>query len=138
MGMTRVAAAGLLGLAGLHVVWATGSTWPLRDSEELADKVAGRSSAAAPGAAACLGVAGLLATAAGLVSGRPRRLPKVSRAGSAGVVAVFTVRGAFGLAGQTHLLVRGSSSESFKTRDRRVYAPICLALAALSTPALRG
>jgi hypothetical protein len=135
---TDVAAAGLTALAGLHVVWATGSPWPLKDQAGLADKVAGRSSGSAPSPAACLAVAGLLATAAALVSGRPRRAPGLSRLGAAGVVAAFTVRGGFGLAGRTDILVAGSTSEAFRARDRRIYSPICLTLAALSAPALRS
>jgi hypothetical protein len=137
-GTPDVAAAGMVALAGLHVVWATGSPWPLKDQAGLADKVAGRSSGSAPSAAACLAVAGLLATAAALVSGRPRRFPSVSRLGAAGVVATFTVRGGFGIAGRTDMLVAGSISEAFRARDRRVYSPICLTLAALSAPALRS
>lgn len=137
MSAPGAASAGLLGLAGLHVVWATGSSWPLKDQAGLADKVAGRSSGSAPSAAACLAVAGLLTTAAAVVSGRPRRAPRLNRAGAAGVVATFTVRGSFGLAGRTDLLVPGSTSAAFRARDRRIYAPICLTLAALSAPALR-
>jgi hypothetical protein len=127
----------LLSLAALHVVWATGSSWPLSDEGELLDNVVGRPGGSAPSPAACLAVAGCLATAAALVSGRPRRWPALSRAGSAGVVATFSVRGAFGLAGRTDLLVAGSSSAAFRERDRKLYAPICLTIAALSTPACR-
>jgi hypothetical protein len=134
---TRVASAGLLSLAALHVVWATGSSWPLSDEGELLDQVVGRPGGSAPSPAACLAVAGCLATAGALVSGRPRRWPALSRVGSTGVVATFSIRGALGLAGRTDLLVAGSSSERFRDRDRKVYAPICLTLAALSAPACR-
>ncbi len=137
MRTTRLASAGMTAIAGLHVVWATGSSWPLKDQAGLADKVAGRSSGSAPSAAACLAVAGLLTAAAALVSARPRRFPGLSRLGAAGVVATFTVRGGFGIAGRTDMLVAGSTSEAFRARDRRVYSPICLTLAALSAPALR-
>ncbi len=65
---TRVASAGLLGIAGLHVIWATGSSWPLADAGELADVVA----------------------------------------------------------------------ERFRRRDRTVYSPVCLTLAALASPAVRS
>lgn len=137
MNTTPVASSGFLALAGLHVVWATGSSWPLRDEGELLDEVVGRPGGTAPSPAACLAVAGALMAAAALVSGRPRSRPWVSRTGSAGVVAVFATRGAFGLAGRTDLLVKGSSSDRFRARDRRLYAPICLTLAALSAPACR-
>jgi hypothetical protein len=134
---TRAASAGLLSLAALHVVWATGSSWPLKDEAGLLDDVVGRPGGSAPSPAACLAVAACLTTAAALVSGRPRRWPAVSRAGSAGVVATFAVRCALGLAGRTDLLVAGSTSERFRERDRKLYAPICLTVAALSAPACR-
>jgi Protein of unknown function (DUF3995) len=134
---THAASTGFLALAGLHVVWATGSSWPLSDEGELLDEVVGRPGGTAPSPVACLAVAGALTTAAALVSGRPRRRPWLSRAGSAGVVAAFATRGALGLAGRTDLLVKGSSSERFRARDRRLYGPICLTLAVLSLPAIR-
>lgn len=135
---TRVASAGLLGIAGLHVIWATGSSWPLADAGELADVVAGKPAGRAPSPAACLAVAGLLTTAAALVAGRPRRLPGLSRAGAGGVVAVLTTRGALGMAGRTDVLAPGSTSERFRRRDRTVYSPVCLTLAALASPAVRS
>ncbi|HYP47366.1 MAG TPA: DUF3995 domain-containing protein [Thermoleophilaceae bacterium] len=132
----RASSAGLLAIAGLHALWATGSPWPLRDSRELADKVAGR-----PGdfhsPAECLAVSGLLVTASALVAGAPRGSPRLSRIGAAGVIAVLTTRGALGLAGRTDVLAPGASSERFRRIDRRVYSPLCLALAAGALPALR-
>lgn len=136
--LPRVAALGLTGLAGLHCVWATGSPWPMATSEALNAKVVGRGDGPPPPPAACLAVAALLAAAAGLVDGHPRRWPGVSRLGSTGVVAVLTVRGAFGMAGRTDLLVPGSTSPVFRARDRRIYSPICLALALFSAPSIRS
>jgi uncharacterized protein DUF3995 len=133
---TRLASTSLLAIAGLHVNWAGGSTWPLPDREALADEVAGRPDSPPPSPAACLAVAGLLTAAAALVSGRPRSAPGLSRLGAAGVVATLATRGGLGMAGRTDMLVPGSASERFRDRDRRVYAPLCLTLAALSLPAL--
>jgi hypothetical protein len=132
---SRAASAALLAIGGLHVLWATGSRWPLPDRNSFADTVTGRPAGKTPGPVACLAVAGLLGTAAALVSGRPRRAPGVSRIGSAGVVIVLGVRGSLGLAGRTDLLSPGSSSERFRELDRRIYAPLCLAIAALAAPA---
>jgi Protein of unknown function (DUF3995) len=129
----QLAAAGLGGLAALHALWATGSPWPLADRAALADAVAGRRRF--PSTAACLSVAGLLATAAGVVAGRPRGLPRLRRAGAAGVTAALAVRGALGLAGRTDLISPGATSARFRSLDRRLYSPCCLALAALSAPA---
>lgn len=132
---TRAAAAGMLGIGALHAVWATGSPWPLPDKEQLTDAVSGRDAAEAPSPAACLAVTGLLSTAAALVTGRPKRIPALSRIGSAGVVAVLASRGALGLAGRTDVVSPGSSSARFRRLDRRIYSPLCLALAALALPA---
>src|SRR4051794_19078380 len=90
----RTSAAGLGAIAGLHLLWATGSAWPMADKAALADAAAGRRPGGSPSPAACVAVAGLLTTAATLVAGRPRRFPLVRRAGSAAVVAVLTTRGA--------------------------------------------
>lgn len=127
----RVAAGAFTALGALHVLWATGSSWPASD----AGTISGRSGAgASPGPVACLAVAGLLGTAAALVTGHPRG--RVSRAGSAGVTATFALRGALGIAGRTDLLSPGSTSARFRALDRRFYGPSCLILAALSAPAV--
>jgi Protein of unknown function (DUF3995) len=132
-----IASAGLAAIGALHVVWATGSSWPAGDRDTLADQMAGQPPGGVPSAAACLAVAGLLGTAAALVSGRPRRAPFVSRAGSAGVVGVLLTRGTVGLAGRTDLLSPGAVSPAFRRRDRHYYSPLCLALAACAAPAIR-
>jgi hypothetical protein len=125
----RACAASLLALSGLHAVWATGSSWPARDGDALAVATGGRPGAPGHSAAACLGVAGLLATAAALVAGRPRRSPAISLAGSAAVAAVLAARGAFGLAGRTDALSSGATTARFRTLDRSLYSPLCVALA---------
>ena len=134
---TRASATGLLAIGAMHVVWATGSPWPMKDRRLLTDAVVGSEDDQPPPPSACLTVAGLLGTAAALVAGRPRSVPRLSRLGAAGVVAVLTTRGALGLAGRTDIVSPGSSSERFRQLDRRVYSPLCLTLAALATPALR-
>ncbi len=130
---TGTAGALLLGIAGVHVAWGRGSTWPLPDRDALNDAVIGRD--ATPSAPACYAVAGALTVAAVLVSGQPVRLP-LRRLGVAGVVAVLGTRGVLGLIGRTDLAVPGSVSPRFRRLDRRAYAPLCLTIAALSIPAL--
>jgi hypothetical protein len=120
-GRTKIAAAALFAISGMHVAWGLGSSWPRIDRE-------------AAGPAACFAVAGLLGVAAGLVAGRPRRAPRLSRLGARTVTAVLATRGAFGMAGRTDLLASEASSERFRSMDRRVYSPVCLTLAALSLP----
>jgi hypothetical protein len=127
----RVTASGaLFGLAGLHAAWGAGSSWPFPDREALADAVVG--SVQVPGPAACYPVSGALAVAAVLVAGWPAERPALRRAGVAGVVGVLATRGALGLAGQTRLVSPASRSEHFTRLDRRLYSPLCLALAGLS------
>jgi Protein of unknown function (DUF3995) len=121
---TTVASAALLAISGLHVAWGLGASWPRIDREPA-------------GSMACFAVAGLLGVAAGLVAGRPRRAPGLSRLGARAVTAVLATRGAFGMAGRTDLLASGASSAGFRRMDRRVYSPLCLALAALAIPPAR-
>jgi hypothetical protein len=131
----RGAAGAFAALGALHVLWATGSSWPAAE----AGTISGRGGASAsPGPVACLAVAGLLGTAAALVTGHPRAWAggRVSRVGSAGVTATFALRGALGLAGRTDLVSPGSTSARFRELDRRYYGPLCLGLAALSAPAV--
>ena len=120
-------ASGLLAAGALHVVWATGSTFPFGTREALNDTVIGRQ--VAPGPAECLAVAALLTTAAGAVVGAGRGHGP-SRVAASGVGAVLAVRAALGFAGRTALAVPGSDSPRFTRMDRRVYAPICALLAA--------
>jgi len=127
-----LASGALAALSALHVNWATGSTWPLSSEGELVDQVVGRPGQAAPSPAACLAVAGLLGIASSLVAGFPRSHPAVSRTGTAGVALIFGVRGGLGLAGRTDLVSPGSASKAFRSRDRRVYGPVCFAIAGLA------
>lgn len=132
--LSATAASLMLGIAAVHVAWGRGSTWPFRDRAALNDAVIGRD--ATPSAPACYAVAGALTLASVLVSGEPVRLP-LRRVGTAGVVVVLTARGVLGLAGRTDWAVPGSVSPRFRRLDRRVYAPLCLTLAALSATTLR-
>jgi hypothetical protein len=131
---TRAAAAGLAALAGVHVAWAAGSSWPLADRVALADAVIGRAGGEVPSPAACLLVAGLLGTAAGVLGGEASASP-LKRLGARVLVATLAARAGCGLAGRTDVLSPGSCSPRFRELDRRVYSPLCLVLAALALPA---
>jgi uncharacterized protein DUF3995 len=133
---TRLATAALAGLGVLHAAWGLGAAWPLRDRAALADAVVGRADVPPP--AACWAVAGALGAAAALVAGRPRRLPRLRRVGAAGVSVTLAGRGLLGLAGKTDAVSPGSSSPRFRELDRRLYSPLCLALALLALPAVRS
>jgi hypothetical protein len=131
----QLASAGLVGLAGLHVLWAGESSWPLHDKAILSDALIGHDRFPSP--AACLAVGGGLSAAAAFVAGWPADADRPQRIGAIGVVGVLSLRGALGLTGLTHLVSRGSFSPRFRRLDRRLYGPICLTLAALAVPAGR-
>jgi hypothetical protein len=123
----RLTSGALAAICALHVAWGFGSSFPARTHGGLGDNVVG--SDRIPPPAACFAVAGALAVASTLVADGPpvpRRLRPLGRVTLAGVLAV---RGGFGLAGRTDLLVPGSTSASFRRNDRRYFAPLCLALA---------
>jgi hypothetical protein len=101
---TRAASTTLLAIGGLHVAWGLGSSWPRIDRDR----------------------------AGGLLRGC--RATRLSRLGARVVTGVLATRGAFDMAGRTDLLAPGSSSDRFRTLDRRIYSPLCLTLAALSLP----
>jgi hypothetical protein len=125
-----VASTGLLAAAGLHAAWGMGSAWPFPNRAALADAVIGATEMPAP--RACFAVSGALGAAGALTAGWPAGHPGLRRAGIGVVAAVLAGRGALGLAGQTPLVSPVSVSERFTRLDRRVYSPLCLALAAMS------
>jgi hypothetical protein len=121
-------ASALAAIGALHVAWGLGASFPFRDRAALADTVVGND--AVPGRGASLAVAGLLALAAGLVADVLPVAPRFRRVGVLGVASVLATRAAFGFVGSTERLVAGSNSPRFVTADRRVFAPLCAALAA--------
>jgi hypothetical protein len=131
----RLTAGALLGIAGLHVAWGRGSTFPFATTTGLTDAVVGNK--VVPSPAACFGVAGLLAVSAGAVAGLPTPTSRVRRLAVVGTAAVLATRAGFGFAGRTDALVPGSSSERFRRNDRRVFAPLCAGLATGAVMSLR-
>jgi len=104
----RITATVLVAIAGLHVAWGMGSSYPFQSRDELADSVVGTSEVPSP--MACMAVAGLLVLAAALVAGFPP-LPKRVRAIALRVVTAV-------------------DSPTFARLDKRLYSPLCLWLAA--------
>lgn len=131
-----VGAAALGALSLLHLLWATGSSWPCRDRADLTDSVVGRRGSF-PSAGACVAVAGALAVAGGAVAREGRSPGAGSRLLARACAGMFLLRGLLGLAGRTDLVSPGSSSPRFRSLDRRFYGPLCLALALLCVPAPR-
>jgi len=122
----RLAVGGLLAVAAMHANWARGSAWPAGDERALARAVIGRD--VMPPAWASLVVAALLTTGAVLVAGRPHRWPRVQRLGAAMVATTLAVRALIGVAG---LMPQERASVAFARWNRRLYSPLCLALAVL-------
>jgi hypothetical protein len=131
----RLTAGTLLGLAAVHVAWGRGSSFPFATTAELTDAVVGNE--VVPSPAACNAVAGLLTVAAGAVAGVPAPTSRLRRLTVLGVAAVLAVRATAGFAGRTDVLVPGSTSTRFRRNDRRVFAPLCAALAAGAAWSLR-
>lgn len=129
-GAASVASAGLFIAAALHAAWGAGTAWPFPDRAALADAVIG--AAEVPGRGPCFAVSGALGAAGALTAGWPARYPGLRRAGIGTVAAVLAGRGFLGLAGLTPLVSPVSHSARFTRLDRRVYSPLCLALASLS------
>jgi hypothetical protein len=123
----QLTAGTLAAIAGLHVAWGRGSPFPFADRDELADAVIGTRRVPSP--SACYGVAGALGAAAALVQGVPAVPRGPRRVGLLGVAGVLGLRGVLGLAGRTDLVSQGSDSPRFRRLDRRLYAPLCVALA---------
>ncbi|MFE9748009.1 DUF3995 domain-containing protein [Saccharothrix saharensis] len=117
----------LIAVGALHVLWVF-SPWPLRSREEFARRVVDVPPEKLPSPGLTLAVAVLLGLAGYLVAGRadlvgvpgPAWLPVV---GTAGVAAVFLLRGAGGLVASSR------KSTEFARLDLRFYSPLCLALA---------
>lgn len=134
-----IAAAILLGLAVLHLVWAAGSPWPARSAAELQALVVG----GAPGSAmpppwACVGVAVVLALFAGgalavrgLVPAPALDVVRVLTWIATGILAVRGVGGFF-----LAWLRPDTAGQPFTRWNRRLYSPLCVALAAALIAAL--
>ncbi|HEY3673117.1 MAG TPA: DUF3995 domain-containing protein [Acidimicrobiia bacterium] len=131
----RATATTLFVLAGLHVAWGRGSTFPFADRDGLNDTVVGRASTPPP--SACLAVAGALTMAGALVADVAPLPRPIQRLGVTGVAVVLASRAALGFAGRTDAVSPGSASVRFRRLDRRVYSPLCLALAAGALSARR-
>jgi hypothetical protein len=156
-----VATVGLAAAGALHVLWASGSTWPAADAEALADVVIGRvppegrpdgdggdrgsggaDRSLMPGAAASVAVAGLLGAAAALTAGASglvplpgRRTKDLAQLGGRVAAGVLLARGSGGLVLSSFGL--GGASERFHRWNLRLYSPLCLGLGAATALSTR-
>jgi hypothetical protein len=126
----------LAGIGALHAAWGRGSTFPFASRNRLNDIVIGRP--ATPSPVACYAVAGSLFVASALVAGLPTPRNGLRRTGVATVAAALGTRAALGFSGRTEMVSPGSVSPRFMQMDKRVYSPLCLALAVGAVSSLRG
>ena len=119
-------AAALLALAGVHVAWGRGATFPFRDVDSLEDAVLGGAEVPAP--LTCYAVAGLLVGAAVVVADVPLLPVRTRQVGRLVVAGVLGLRGVLGQAGRTDLYAP-HATDRFRRLDQVVYSPLCLALA---------
>ena len=119
-------AAALLGLAGLHVAWGRGATFPFRDVDSLEDALLGGAEVPAP--LTCYAVAGLLVGAAVVVADVPVLPARTRQVGRVVVAGVLGLRGLLGQAGRSDLYAP-HATDRFRRLDQALYSPLCLALA---------
>lgn len=115
----------LIGIAALHLMWALGWWFPIRQERALARAVVGaRGIERMPGAVSCSVVVVALIFAAAWPWMPGHRLTAL---GLAGLAAVFLLRGGAAYLPSWRRLV---PEEPFATLDRRLYGPLCLVLGA--------
>lgn len=123
-----IAWTGLTVVGALHLVWASGSTWPAKNRKRLAESVVGTAAAMPePTATAVVGGAAIVGGAiAGGALGEGGAAVALRRTGG----AVLLARAAFG--GDAALSVLGlpASGKRFQELDRRFYRPLCGVLGA--------
>ena len=121
-------AAALLAAAALHLLWAIGYWWPIRDEAALARAVVGvRGVARMPGAAACSAVAVALLFAAMWARALVRVDHWVVTAVGLALAAGCLGRGGAAYAGP---VPRRAPAGTLPTLYRGWYAPLCLAFGA--------
>ena len=119
----------LLVLSILHLIWGFGGTWPEKDAQALARRVAGfKGVRDMPRPAACFFVAAALAFAAIITLAAAGVLPTsyphwLVRTALGAVAAIFTLRG---LLAYTPQWRERTPEEPFASLDRRYYGPLCL------------
>ncbi len=129
-----VTSVALIAIGGVHVAWGLGSSFPFASRDELADAAIGTTIVPPP--AACGAVAGALFVAAALTADVGVAPPALRRLGRGTITCIFAARGVLGLLGRTDVVSPGSTSERFRSLDRRFFAPLCLLLAAGSATAV--
>lgn len=132
--LRTLAAGGLATASALHGIWATGSSFPAKSRERLADHVLG-DRAMPPNwltgvVASALGGAAAVTHRASQAPDSPR-----SRLAARGVAGTLALRAVFGFVASG--LKLGSASPTYRRWDLALYSPLCVALAAGTAAAAR-
>jgi hypothetical protein len=123
----------LLAIAALHLYWGLGGFWPGHDSDSLRRTVVGTPSGRMYGLGPSAMVAGALGAAAIIVAARHSALmlgplKLIIIAGYVVLVVVFAGRG---LAPYVSPVFEYARGQPFFDLNLRLYAPLCLVMAAL-------
>ncbi len=117
-------------IAGVHALWAAGSSWPAADRDRLADLVVG--SRPFPSSALTWLVTAALIVAGGIVAWRSELTQLrgsdsvLARRVTLALAAVFLLRGIGGLVASG--LALAEASDLFRSWDLRLYSPLCLVI----------
>ncbi len=130
-----VATTSLGAIGAIHLLWASGASWPASSRKRLARQVIG--SDEMPSAGACLVVGGGMLTGSAIIAGAggTHTLAKAARVAAA---LAFLLRGTMNGARVTALLGRPGPHRRFVELDRRIYRPLCLITGAAIVLAVRG
>ncbi|KAE9631071.1 DUF3995 domain-containing protein [Parasedimentitalea maritima] len=124
----------LLAIALVHLLWALGSSWPVGDEKTLARTVVGsKDIQKMPPRLASLGVAIVLTAAAHIVLASGGLMPGIllPRMYQILLVAMILVFSARGLVAYMSFWRELVPEQPFARLDQRIYAPLCLLIAAL-------
>lgn len=117
----------LLAIFFAHIMWAFGSTWPVKDQKMLARTVAGfKGIEKMPPRFATFGVA-IAAFAAGIIGlllSDPETNNTLTLLGVL-LAGIFLFRGILGFTSKWREL---TPEEPFRTLDRKIYSPLCIGI----------
>ncbi|MCF2905420.1 DUF3995 domain-containing protein [Octadecabacter sp. CECT 8868] len=119
--LALLASAGLIVIAAVHLLWALGYWWPIKDETELARAVVGtKGIEKMPNAAACSMVVVALLFAAAWPWFPDGALKSL---GLLGIAFVFQIRAAVAYA---PFWKRNSPEQPFRRLDETYFAPLCI------------
>lgn len=119
--LALLASAGLIVIAAVHLLWALGFWWPIKDEAELARTVVGsKGIQKMPGAVACSLVVVALLFAAAWPWFADSTLKSL---GLFGIAIVFQLRA---VAAYTPMMKRATPEQPFRRLDETFYAPLCI------------